>query len=194
MVRGTVQYNIWREEALEQNQKFVGRKNMYQYFFSVINFPYVWQHKWGPKTGLLLVQYIIYYQISGVNYTTPFCNTIYTYIRILSWSFSRDLPLFSNGPILLYSSSVLRLDQVNQQYQSYLDIIYIIINQSIDQPFVTMFTSVSIEVSTVLIPILVHVVQYYATGCQDKQLCRTSILSGNAYISKLLIQNHPCRI
>ena len=57
-----------------------------------------------------------------------------------------------------------------------------------------MFTSISDEVSTVLILILLQVVQHYATERYDKQLCRTSSLSNNVYISELVVQIHPRRI
>ena len=57
-----------------------------------------------------------------------------------------------------------------------------------------MFTTISDEVSTVLILILLQVVQHYTIGRYDKQLCRTSSLSGNAYISELVVQNNPRRI
>ena len=57
-----------------------------------------------------------------------------------------------------------------------------------------MFTSISDEVSTALILILLQVVQHYTIGRYNKQLCRTSSLSGNAYISELVVQNHPRRI
>lgn len=48
--------------------------------------------------------------------------------------------------------------------------------------------------NTALIPLLLQVVQYYTIGYYNKQLCKTSSLSSNAYILELIIQNHPYRI
>lgn len=49
----------------------------------------------------------------------------------------------------------------------------------------------SVKVSTVLTLILVQVVQNYAPGRYNKQPCRSSSLSGDAYVSELIIQNYP---